>query len=277
MPWSVAAASTQHVLITGASSGLGLAIARAFALAGSKVALVARDGERLAQAADLLVSQDNVPRENLLTIAADITQPADVERMAIETHEQWEKLDVLVNCAGKSTRGRIEDITPEDFQELWNINFLAAVRCTRELLPLLLESKGHVVQIGSLAAKGASKYLGAYPASKFPLAAYSQQLRLELGPRGLHVLLVCPGPLLRDDAGQRYAAQAGDLPESAKKPGGGVKIKGIDPAVLAQRILRACERRQAELVMPAKARILFVLNQLWPSLGDWLTNRMTGG
>lgn len=273
MPWSAAAASSQHVLVTGASSGLGLAIARAFAAAGSKVALVARDLSRLEQAASSL----GVSHDKVLTIAADITQPSEVERIATEVRQQWSQLDVLVNCAGKSTRGKIEDITPEDFQELWNLNFLAAVRCTHALLPLLLENRGHVVQIGSLAAKGASKYLGAYPASKFPLAAYAQQLRLELGPRGLHVLLVCPGPLLRDDAGQRYAAQAGDLPESAKKPGGGVKIKGLDPDLLAQKILRACERRQLELIVPAKARILFVLNQLWPSLGDWLTNRMTGG
>ena len=273
MPWSAAAAATQHVLVTGASSGLGLAIARAFATAGSKVALVARDAERLEQAANSL----GVSRDQLLTITADITNAADVERMAIETHEQWGKLDVLVNCAGKSSRGRIEDVTPEDFQELLDINFLAAVRCTRELLPLLLESKGHVIQIGSLAAKGASKFIGAYPASKFPLAAYSQQLRLELGPRGLHVLLVCPGPILRDDAGQRYAAEASNLPESAKKPGGGVQVKGIDPAVLAKKILRACERRQPELIVPAKARLLFVISQLWPTLGDWLTNRMTGG
>lgn len=271
MPWSAAAASTKHILITGASAGLGLAIARQFAAAGSKVALVARDAERLAAAIRSL----NVPPEQTLAISADVTQQADVERMAAEVQQQWGRLDVLVNCAGKSVRGRIDETTPEQFQQLWELNFLATVRCTRACLPLLLESKGHVVQIGSLAAKAASKYLGAYPASKFPLAAYSQQLRLELGPQGLHVLLVCPGPVLRDDAGQRYAIQSANLPESAKQPGGGVKIKGIDPEYLARQILRACERRQLELIVPAKARILLILNQLWPSLGDWLTNRMT--
>jgi len=273
MPWSASAAATQRVLVTGASSGLGLGIARAFAAAGSKVALVARDVGRLQEVANTL----GVSRDNVLTIAADVTNQVDVERMGAEVRQAWDGLDVLVNCAGKSARGRIEDITPEDFQELLDLNFLAAVRCTREFLPLLLENGGHVVHIGSLAAKGASKYLGAYPASKFPLAAYSQQLRLELGPCGLHVLLVCPGPIARDDAGRRYAAQSGDLPASAKKPGGGVQLKGLDPDALAKKILRACERRQPELIMPAKARLLFVLSQLWPSLGDWLTNRMTGG
>lgn len=273
MPWSAAAAPKKHALITGASAGLGLAIARQFAAAGTKVALVARDADRLAAAIRSL----NVPAEQTLAISADITQQADVERMLATVQQQWGQLDVLVNCAGKSSRGKIEEITAEQFQELWELNFLATVRCTRAFLPLLLASQGHVVQIGSLAAKVASKYLGAYPASKFPLAAYSQQLRLELGPQGLHVLLVCPGPLLRDDAGQRYAAESNNLPESAKKPGGGVKLKGIDPDYLAKRILRACESQQPELIVPAKARVLFVLTQLWPTLGDWLTNRMTGG
>ena len=83
----------------------------------------------------------------------------------------------------------------------------------------------------------AAPYLGAYPVSKFAVAAYSHQLRLELGPRGLHVLLVCPGPIARADAGSRYADQATDLPPSARRAGGGVRIKGLDPDLLAARVL----------------------------------------
>lgn len=273
MPLSEQAASQKCALITGASSGLGLAISRQCLHAGMKVALVARDEAKLQHA----MSSLHVPADQTLAVAADITQQADVDRLAARVQQEWGRLDVLVNCAGKSSRGKIEDTTPEQFQELWELNFLAAVRCTRALLPLLLEARGHIVQIGSLAAKGASKYLGAYPASKFALAAYSQQLRIELADRGVHVLLVCPGPIARDDAGQRYAEQSTDLPESAKQPGGGVKLKGIPPDDLAKKILLACDRRQPELVIPAKARLLFAINQLWPSLGDWITKRMTGG
>ena len=127
----------------------------------------------------------------------------------------------------------------------------------------------------SLAAKSASRYLGAYPASKFPLAAYAQQMRLEQGPLGLHTLLVCPGPIRRDDAGSRYDSKAGDLPAAARQPGGGVKLKGIDPDWLARRILMACENRQAELVVPGRAKLLFAISQLWPALGDWIVTRMT--
>ena len=208
-------------------------------------------------------------------VAGDVTRQADVERLVSTVVGEQGRLDLLVNCAGRSSRGAIVETTAEQFQELLELNFLAAVRTTQAALPHLLKARGHVVQIGSLAAKTASPHLGAYPASKFPLAAYCQQLRLELGPQGLHVLLVCPGPLRRDDAGTRYDAASANLPDSARKPGGGVKLKGIDPDWLARRILTACERRKAELIVPGKARLLFAISQLWPSLGDWIVKRMT--
>ena len=75
------------------------------------------------------------------------------------------------------------DTTAADFQRLWELNFLATVRLSRAAVPELQQTRGHLVNIGSLAAKVAPRYLGAYPASKFPLAAYCQQLRLELGAR----------------------------------------------------------------------------------------------
>jgi short-subunit dehydrogenase len=132
-----------------------------------------------------------------------------------------------------------------------------------------------VVNIGSLAAKAASRWVGAYPASKHAVAAFSQQLRLELGPEGLHVLLVCPGPIARQ--GNRLYPLEGleDLPERARQPGAGVRVRPIVPQALGRAILRACETRKAELVVPGYARVLFALAQLWPRLGDWLVLRMT--
>ena len=253
-------------LVTGGSSGLGLAIARAAAGQGAKVVIAARDAERLRDAAGQIAARG---------IAADVTRQEDVARLIQTVVAEHGRLDLLVNCAGRSSRGLVAETTAEQFRELLELNFLATVRTTQAALPHLLRSRGHVVQIGSLAAKSAGPHLGAYPASKFALAAYAQQLRLELGPQGLHVLLVCPGPLRRDDAGSRYDAAAAKLPESARKPGGGVKLKGIDPDWLAARILAACERRQPELVVPARARLLFAICQLWPSWGDWIIRKMT--
>jgi short-subunit dehydrogenase len=128
------------------------------------------------------------------------------------------------------------------------------------------------VNIGSLAGKSAARWLGAYPASKFALTAYTQQLRLELAPEGIHVLLVCPGPIARPDA-RRYDDSG--LPPEAQRPGGGVRTRAIDPAELAQRILRACEQRQPELVVPWRARLLFAISQLSPRWGDALIQRLT--
>lgn len=257
-------------LVTGGSKGLGLAIARALVEAGAHVVINGRNEEQLAAAAASLSKADRVCG----WLPGDVTQQDQVDALVAETIKLHGRMDLLVNCAGKSDRGEIANITADQFRELVDLNFLSAVRATRASLTELQKSRGHVVFIGSLASKGANRYLGAYPASKFPLAAYAQQLRLEMGPLGLHALLACPGPIRREDAGSRYDVKTADLPGQARQPGGGVKLKSIDPDWLARRILSACENRQAELVVPARAKLLFAIAQLWPALGDWIIERM---
>lgn len=258
-------------VVTGASAGLGATISHVLAARGAKLVLVARHLKPLEQTAETLRALG----ADVLPVAADMTSQQDVDDLAEKTIERFGRVDLLCNCAGRSSRGAVLDTTPEDFQQLLDINFVASVRTTRAFAPSLLKQQGHVVQIGSLASKVAARYLGAYPASKFALAAYAQQLRMELGPEGLHVLLVCPGPITRDDATSRYAQAAAGLPAEAQQPGGGAKLKGIDPTWLAERILVACEKRQPELLVPWKVRVLLALAQLSPQLGDWLLRRAT--
>jgi NAD(P)-dependent dehydrogenase (short-subunit alcohol dehydrogenase family) len=257
-------------LVTGGSAGLGLAIGRALAGVGAHAILVARRKAPLDAAVANIVARGG----RATAIVGDVTWQEDVDRIAAAVGAEFGRLDLLCNAAGRSTRGAIFDATPEDFQQLLDVNFFATVRMTRALAPLLLSSRGHLVNIGSLASKVAAPYLGAYPASKFPVAAYSQQLRLELGPQGLHVLLVCPGPIARPDAGERYTTDAAsDIPASAHLPGGGARVKAIPPDRLADDILAACESRRPELVVPGKARWLFALSQLSAGWGDWLLRR----
>jgi len=259
-------------LVTGGSKGLGLAIARALVAEGAKVVIAARNQEQLSAAAAELSTDDRKAG----WLPADLTQGDQVAAVITEVIKLHGRLDLLVNCVGKSDRGAVADLSADRFRELLELNFLSTVGTTKAALPYLGQTRGHVVFISSLAGKIASRYLGAYAASKFPLAAYAQQLRLEGESQGLHTLLVCPGPIRRDDAGSRYDREAAGLPDEARKPGGGVKLKGIDPDWLATRILKACEGRQAELIVPARAKLLFAIAQLWPGLGDWIVGRMTG-
>ncbi|MEY4178555.1 MAG: Ribitol 2-dehydrogenase [Planctomycetota bacterium] len=271
------------VVVTGGSAGLGLQIVEAFLDAGATVVAVGRDSARLSSLAANCGKRGgggleaSALGERLTGIVADVTCQADVERLFAEVGSRFGRLDALVNNVGRSTRGWAVDTTPEEFQQLWELNFLAAVRCARAAYPWLRRDGGHLVNIGSLAAKSAARFLGGYPATKAALAAYTQQLRLEWAEQRIHVMLVCPGPLRREDAGARYDAAAAGLPAEARRPGGGVRLKGLDPTWLARRIVRGCDRREAEIVAPAKARLLFALQQLAPSWGDWLVGRMTRG
>lgn len=259
------------VLVTGGSSGLGRIIADAYAAAGAKLVVVGLEAGAVRQTADELAEAGT----DVLGIAANITQQDEVDAMIEQAVGRFGRLDVLVNNAGRSMRGKVLQTTPEQFRDLMELNLIALVRCTLAAMPHLLQQRGHVVNIGSLAAKSASRWVGAYPATKHAVAAYSQQLRLELGPEGLHVLLVCPGPIAR--SGDRLYPLEGmeDVPERARHPGAGVKVRATPPEKLAQAILKACERRQPELVMPGKARLLFAISHLWPKLGDWLVLRNT--
>lgn len=264
----------KRALITGGSAGLGRALARSLAEHGARVLIVARNASALDAAAQELRAAGG----DVLAVAADVTKQDDIDRVNGVVQSAWGGLDFLCNAAGSSMRGTALDTSIDDYQRLWEVNFLSAVRCAQPFAPSLFESHGHLVLIGSLASKLAPRFIGAYPATKFPLAAFAQQMRLENSERGLHTLLVCPGPIAREESDpktSRYVHQTAGLPESASRPAGGAKVRAIDPHELAEKILRACERRQPELVVPARARLLFAISQLAPQLGDWLLRKMT--
>jgi len=268
----------KRAVVTGGSAGLGRVLAGVLVEHGARVAIVGRRPALVEQVAQELRARGG----NVLPVAADVTSQSDVDRLTAKVHSAWGGIDLLCHCAGRSMRGTVLGTSIDEFRELWEINTLSAVRCTQAFAAALTESRGHIVLVGSLASKVAAGYLGAYSASKFPLAALAQQLRMELADRGPHVLLVCPGPIARDgdvhaEPGERYATQADGMPTTAGRPGGGVKLKAIDPRWLSEQILRACQDRRRELVVPRTARLLFAISQLSPRLGDWLLRRMTSG
>ncbi len=246
-----------------------MAIAQTLATAGVRVAIVGRDQARL-DVAEQSLRQSNA---EVLSIACDVTHVGTLRDVVDQTVAKFGQLDFACHAAGLSMRGEILTTPLADFERLWRINTLAAIDLAQCTAPELAKTKGHLVLIGSLATCVAPRYLGAYPTSKFPLAALAQQLRLEGEP---HTLLVMPGPIARDDAGKRYNQQASDLPDKLKKPGGGAKVKAIDPHELAKRIMQSCDRRDNELIVPGKARWLFAINRLSSRWGDWLLRKNSG-
>ncbi|MBS0209490.1 MAG: SDR family oxidoreductase [Planctomycetes bacterium] len=257
-------------IVTGASSGLGRDIARAFAASGARVVLAARGAEALqATAHELSASGATV-----LAVPTDVTVADSAAALVAQTLERFGQLDVLVNNAGRSMRRAVHDTTAADFGEQFEINVQSTVNVTLAAIEPLLARRGHLVNIASLAGLAPARYMGAYGPSKAALVSYTRQLRLELADRGLNVLLVCPGPIARDKPREYTAAELAGLPPSAAKPGGGVKAGAIRPEALAAAILRAAERRQKELVVPGMARVVLALSQLSPSLGDWLIRKL---
>jgi NAD(P)-dependent dehydrogenase (short-subunit alcohol dehydrogenase family) len=260
-------------LITGGSSGLGLIIAATFADAGYQVILVGRSSERLAEAKRQL---GNRPGATAITLRGDMSRQSDCIKVADHVRHQPGRLDVLVNCIGSSDRGLAMELSAERLRELIDQNVTPTLLCCQALLPLLESSRGSIVNIGSLAGKVGARYLGGYNAAKHALTGLTQQMRLECREIGIHVGLVSPGPIRRPDAGRRYADRANEsLPASASAPGGGTKVKGLDPQVVADAVLKCVRRRRTDVILPGYLRLLIVLGHAFPKLGDWLLVKLT--
>ena len=257
-------------LITGGSAGLGIVIAAAFIADGYQVVIVGRDQAKL----DLAVEQLG---DRATGFTADLTSPTDVSRLMESVKIKCGRLDVLVNCVGASDRGLVADLTSETLIHLVNQNVTTSLLCSQAALAMLEESQGVIVNIGSLAAKVGARYIGGYAAAKHALAGMSQQMRLELKPKGVHVGLVNPGPIRRDDEGGRYEQKTDGLPEQASKPGAGTRVKGLPPEKVAAAVLKCVKKRKPDIVLPGYLRILIAVGHASPRLGDWLLLKFTSG
>lgn len=242
----------KRILITGASSGIGAALARAAAQKGARLVLAARRFEALeALAAGIAPAP--------LVVRCDVTDAAQVEALVEAARGALGGVDALVNNAAASVYGDAERTAVEDFERLMAVNFFGPLRATLALLPdMRRQGDGLIVNIASLAALHGVPYLGAYAASKAALAALSQSLRAELAGTGVRVLTVYPGytrtPLFTRE----------------KKVGGARRpSRGYVPAeTVARAIVRAIEQDRRELVLSLRGRLLNVLRGVLPAFVD---------
>lgn len=186
---SAATLAGRTAVVTGATRGIGLAIARALAEAGARVVLLARDREKLRVAASSL-SGDAV------IVACDLCAGADVDRGAAEIRSSVGVPDILVNNAGAFALGRVGELALAEVERMVEVNLLAPYRLLHHLVPAMRErGSGHVVTIGSIADHVAYPENGGYAASKFGVRGLHEVLRAELRETGVRATLVSPGPV----------------------------------------------------------------------------------
>ncbi len=205
-------ASTKVVLITGCSSGFGMLTAARLASRGHRVFATMRD---LAKKDALLAEVERRKATGNLTILQmDVSHPESIHAAVREATAESGIIDVLVNNAGIGMGGFFEDMTDEDYRDLFNVNFFGVLNVTREIMPIMRPRKeGLIINISSMAAFSGTPAFSAYVASKWALEGFSESLYMELKPQGIHVALVEPGayrtPIFRENA--RYAKKFFDL------------------------------------------------------------------
>jgi short-subunit dehydrogenase len=186
-------------LVTGASSGIGRAVARDFAKRGVRVAVVARSADKLAD----LVTE--LGPDRAASFPCDVTDRAAVQALPARVKQKWGRLDIVVNNAGANHRGAFLDRTPDELVAILETNLIAPVLLTRAALPLM-ESGGVVVNVASLAGKVPVPHEAAYSASKSGIRAFGRALDTEFALHGpkIRVASVCPGPVDTGFLGDDY-------------------------------------------------------------------------
>ncbi len=273
----------RRMIVAGGTAGFGLVLARHLAGAGARVLVVGRSSAGVRAALEAC-ERAGVPTDRIHGLAADLATAGEGDRVATEAVRILGGIDDVFFCVGRSGRAAILAASRATLQEYLDANLLAAIELTQAVADDVAQARGHLVYIGSLAGKIVMPFMGPYSVAKSALAAYVDAVRLELAPRGAHVLLVSPGPIRRaaddpaaDRAAARYAAEAAaaGLPPEAAMPGGTTTLKQLDPDVLASQILAACTRRTSELVVPGRVRLLAGLIEWFPDAGRRLLARLT--
>lgn len=250
------------IIITGASSGIGFALASELAQRGAVLALGARNGQKLEE----MVRDFSRRGVTSIAVPTDVSREDECRNLVQKTVEAFGRVDVLINNAGISMRALFEDLDLKVLHQLMDVNFWGTVYCTKYALPHLLQSRGSVVGIISIAG-----YIGlpgrtGYAASKFAIRGFLDTLRCENRKKGLHVLVAAPG---FTSSNIRNLSLTADGTPQGTTPRDEGKMMTAEEA--ARRIVRAIEKRKRSLILTfLEGKFTVFLNKFCPSLVDRL-------
>lgn len=249
------------VIITGASSGIGRALAKEFFSRGARLALGARRIDLLEALKAELQSPD------ILCIETDVAQEVDCKKLIDYTVEKYGRIDVLINNAGLSMRALFKDMDIEVMHRLMNVNFYGTVYCTKYALPYLLETKGSLVGVISIAGYVGLPGRTAYSASKFAVRGFLDTIRMEHLHSGLHVLVAAPGFTASEVRKVALTADGTPQKETPRNEG-----EMMSAETCAYHIAKAVRKRKREIILTfMEGKFTVFLGKFFPSLLDKLT------
>ena len=255
------------VIVTGASSGIGLASVDKFASLGAKVVLAARSIDKLenivAELNQKFSARSSLPIAHC--IKTDVTKEEDCRNLIEKTVEKFGKIDVLVNNAGISMRAVFKDLDLKVMHSLMDTNFWGTVYCTKYALPYLLESKGTVVGVISTAGYVGLPARTAYSASKFAVRGFLETLRIEHLYDGLHVMIFAPGftaSNIRNVALTADGSQQGETPRKEEKMMSAERVARI--------LARGIARRRTQMVLTPLGKVTLFASRSMPRVTDQL-------
>jgi short-subunit dehydrogenase len=257
-------------VVTGAASGIGEALAHALAARGSALVLLDRDAPRLEAVAGA-VRATGVAVD---TVVVDLVDDAATRAIGARLAAEHPGTTLLVNNAGVALGGRFDQVTLEEFDWLFAINFRAVVRLTHALLPVLTSHPGaHLVNLSSVFGIVGPPGQAAYAASKFAVRGFSQALRAELLADGVGVTTVHPGGIRTRIAENARSGSGTDPAEVAAGREQFAKLLRIPPEKAAAQIVRGIEKRRSRVLIGASAVLPDLLERLVPGLPSQLAGR----
>ncbi|HSU26956.1 MAG TPA: SDR family oxidoreductase [Chitinophagaceae bacterium] len=250
------------VVVTGGTDGIGKALVDALLSQGAKVATCGRNHDKLYRL------QSEYPSANLVTMVADVSNENDCHRLMEITVKDFGGIDVLINNAGVSMHALVKEANIDVIKKVMNINFFGTVYCTRYALESIIERKGTIVGVSSIAGYRGLPGRSGYSASKFAMQGWLEAIRTELTGDGVNVMWVCPGfttSNIRIAALNKYGELQGKSPMDEGKM--------MTAEECARRILRAIQKRKRTLVMTFTGKRTVFMNKFFPRMADKFVRR----